>query len=70
MNNQNFHFKFGSKSIYTRKYPLRRYFLAPPETRQIITLKRDKIFFGHTDYGPRITDHWDGQTDVEVEIVF
>ena len=67
-----FEIKIKSKLKYTRKYPLRGYFLAPPGRRKRVTLKREKKIFGQTDYRPQI-DHGlttNEQTDMEVEIVF
>ena len=53
------------RSIFfiTRKYLLRGYCLAPPGRRQRITLKREILGWAEL----QITD---GQTDVEIEIVF
>ena len=54
--------------VKTRKWPLRGHCLALPGRRQRITLKRENNFGvgGITGYG-LLTE---GQTDVEVEIVF
>ena len=56
---------FQLEIFITRKYSLRGYFLAPLGMRQMITLKREKIFGGHMDHRPQEMD-----PDEEVEIVF
>ena len=59
--------KWTFLTFFTRKYPLRGYCLAPSGRRQRITLKREKILGAGGITDNVITD---GQTDVEIEIVF
>ena len=62
--------------LYTRKYPLRGYWLAPPGRRKRITLTRENT--RAAEYSPVVTGYGyvrtdgrtDGQRDVAVEILF